>query len=291
MVCALRKYIDFASLCNGYELIFTPDRAYSVRKKICPKVSQIFLGRFPGDSFTSSLRQAMANRPGGALASRPLQFIWIVDCSGSMHGKKIEALNFAIREAIPAMRAVADDNPNATILMRAIRFSDGAAWHIPQPTNVREFRWPDLSADGVTDLGRALDLTAEALKMENMPPRGLPPVLVLISDGQPTDDYASALKRLMAQPWGVKAVRIAIAIGDDADLDVLQKFIGNPEIKPLRADNARDLAKKIKWASTVPLKAASNPASRTQDQADAAGNVPIPAPPDAEAPMSAEDVF
>jgi len=26
----------------------------------------------------------MANRFGGALAARPLQFIWIADCSGSM---------------------------------------------------------------------------------------------------------------------------------------------------------------------------------------------------------------
>ena len=55
----------------------------------------------------------MANRFGGTLAARPLQFIWIADCSGSMEGKKIESLNFGIREAIPAMRDVADENPNA----------------------------------------------------------------------------------------------------------------------------------------------------------------------------------
>lgn len=233
----------------------------------------------------------MSNRPGGALATRPLQFIWIVDCSGSMQGKKIESLNFAIREAIPAMQEVARENPNAQVLMRAVRFSDGARWHVAQAAEVQDFKWPDLSADGVTDLGKALDLVAEALHIENMPTRGLPPVLVLISDGQPTDNYAKGLANLLAQPWGVKAVRIAIAIGDDADLDVMQKFIGNPEVKPLRADNARDLAKKIKWASTVPLKAASNPASRTADQADATANVPIPAPPESVGPISAEDVF
>jgi len=233
----------------------------------------------------------MANRPGGALATRPLQFIWIVDCSGSMEGKKIEQLNFAIREALPAMQEVAKENPNAQVLVRAVRFSDGAQWHVAQPTEAKDFKWPDLMADGVTDLGKALELVAEALKIENMPTRGLPPVLVLISDGQPTDDFASGLAKLMAQPWGVKAVRIAIAIGDDADSDVLQKFIGNSEVKPLRSDNARDLAKKIKWASTVPLKAASNPASRTPDQGDPVGNVPIPAPPDPVAPVSAEDVF
>ncbi len=233
----------------------------------------------------------MTNRPGGALATRPLQFIWIVDCSGSMEGKKIESLNFAIRETIPAMQEVARENPNAQVLARAVRFSDGAHWHIAQPTDINDFKWPDLRADGVTDMGEALKLVADALRVQNMPPRGLPPVLVLISDGQPTDDYSSGLAALMAQPWGVKAVRIAIAIGDDADNDILQKFIGNPEVKPLRADNTRDLVRKIKWASTVPLKAASNPASRTQEQGEAAGNVPLPAPPEATGPVSADDVF
>jgi uncharacterized protein YegL len=234
----------------------------------------------------------MSNRPGGALATRPLQFIWIVDCSGSMEGRKIESLNTAIRDAVPAMQEVARENPNAQVQMRAIKFSDGAQWHVAQPTEVNDFKWPDLTADGVTDMGKAMEVLADALKMENMPPRGLPPVLVLLSDGQPTDDFEGGLKKLMAQPWGVKAVRLAIGIGDDTDYDVLQKYIGNKEIKALRADNARDLAKKIKWASTVPLKAASNPASRTPEQGDPAGNVPIPEPPpEPVAPVSADDVF
>ena len=99
--------------------------------------------------------------------------------------------------------------------------------------------------------------------------------------GQPTDDFAPGLKALLDQPWGKKAVRIAIAIGDDADHDPLQKFIGNPEIKPLVAKDAPTLVKFIKWASTVPLKAASNPASRTMGAAPNSSNVLIPAPPSA----------
>ncbi len=97
----------------------------------------------------------------------------------------------------------------------------------------------------------------------------------------------------MDEPWGKKAVRIAIAAGEqDTDIEVLQKFIGNVEVKPLIANNAPELVRMIKWASTVPLKAASNPASRTKDQADT-GHVPIPAPPpppppDA-APAAADD--
>jgi uncharacterized protein YegL len=230
----------------------------------------------------------MTVRPGGALATRPLHFIWLCDCSGSMAaGGKIQTLNTAIKESIPKMQEVAADNPNAQVLVRAIQFSDGAQWHIAQPTPIQDFKWTDLSADGVTDMGKALTMVADQLKMPPMSDRALPPVLVLVSDGQPTDDFSSGLKALMEQPWGKKAVRIAVAIGQDADLEVLQKFIGHPEIKPLQANNAEQLVQRIKWASTVPLKAASSPATQSREAGPAFGGVPIPLPEPLEATVVA----
>ena len=205
----------------------------------------------------------MVKQLGGRLSSRPLHFFFIADCSGSMgFNGKIQALNTAIKEAIPHMRDVASENPNAEVLVRAIAFSDGARWHVGTPTPVDQFTWPDLQAESVTDMGAALKEVAEQLKMPPMTERGLPPVLVLISDGQPTDDFSPGLKALMEQPWGLKAVRIAIGIGDDADLEVLQRFIGNSELKPLQARNPEALIRRIRWASTVVLKAASAPASQ-----------------------------
>jgi uncharacterized protein YegL len=181
----------------------------------------------------------MSRRPGGEMAARPLHFIWICDCSGSMDGDKIRTLNFAIREAIPEMRRVADENPNADVLVRAVKFSNGAPWHIASPTPVADFQWSDLSAHGVTEMGKALALVADQLKIPPMTDRALPPVLVLVSDGQPTDDFEAGLKALMAQPWGKKAVRIAIAIGQEAATpdarQVFQKFIGHQELEPLQA--------------------------------------------------------
>ena len=87
-------------------------------------------------------------------------------------------------------------------------------------------------------MGQALKLVADQLKIPPMTDRALPPVLVLITDGQPTDDFKSGLQALMNEPWGKKAVRIGIAIGSDADEKVLQDFIGNPEIRPLQANNS-----------------------------------------------------
>src|SRR5512132_399300 len=138
-------------------------------------------------------------RPGGELASRPLHFFWILDCSGSMQGDKIQSLNYAIKNALPEMQKAAESNPNAQVLVRAIRFSDSAQWHIAQPIEVENFQWTDLTADGMTSMGKALSLLAEQLKTPPMPDRALPPVLVLVSGSKPTDDFNSGLKPLMAE--------------------------------------------------------------------------------------------
>lgn len=67
-------------------------------------------------------------RPGGELASRPIHFFWVVDCSGSMsYDGKMEVVNTAIEECIPEMASAADNNPNAQLLIRALQFSSGQA--------------------------------------------------------------------------------------------------------------------------------------------------------------------
>lgn len=232
----------------------------------------------------------MPKLPGGPLATRPLHFIFLADCSGSMAGDKIQALNHAIREAIPHMREVAKGNPNAEVLVRSIRFAVGAQWHHSQATNVETFEWKDLSAAGMTDMGAALRLVAGVLKTPPMAERALPPVLVLVSDGEPTDDFDGGLRELLAEPWGRKAVRLAIAIGEGVRLDVLQRFIGHAEIQPLVASNADQLVKYIRWASTAVLQAASAPASQTT-AAPPGVNVPLPPPPAVSAPLDPTDVW
>jgi uncharacterized protein YegL len=232
----------------------------------------------------------MPGLPGGKLAGRPLHFIWIADCSYSMAGEKIKSLNEAIRESLPHMRKVAEDNPNAEVLIRAIKFSSGAEWHIGMPTAIDQFQWDDLSVESSTDLGAALSLLADALKIPPMDTRALPPVLVLLSDGMPTDDYKAGLNKLMAEPWGKRSVRIAIAIGSDADLDVLKKFIANPELEPLVAKNSPQLVKAIRWASTAVLQAASAPASQGAGKDHGQGALPPP-PPAGPAAAEHDDVW
>ena len=246
----------------------------------------------------------MPSFPNVRLANRPLHFIYLCDCSGSMAAQgKMQALNQAIRQSLPGMARVARDNPEARVLVRAVRFADRAHWHIAEPTPVEQLQWQDLQAGGVTAMGEALELVAAQLASPPMEERALPPVLVLISDGQPTDDFEAGLALLLRQPWAQKAVRLAIAVGHDADQEVLQQFIGpDPDAhlppgevpgasgemprqrtgsngrsprRPLQASNTTTLAQYIQWASTAVVGAASMPASR-MDEGNTGGSIPLP---------------
>ena len=102
----------------------------------------------------------MCALPGGTLATRPLHFIWICDKSGSMSvDGKIDSLNKAIRLALPSMRQVADENPNAKVLLRTLKFSHGAEWHINSDAlSLDSFQWQDLEADPLQKPNPKLDI-------------------------------------------------------------------------------------------------------------------------------------
>jgi uncharacterized protein YegL len=212
------------------------------------------------------------------LAGRPLHFVFLLDASGSMAvDGKIEALNEAIRDALPHLRELASQNPFVEILVRALVFADGSRWHIAEPTPVHDVSWPPVAAGGYTDLGSALVKVAEVLGVPPMEARAFPPVLVVVSDGRPTDDFEVGLQRLMAEPWGRRAVRLAIAIGADADLDILSRFIGNPEISPFTARDPEQLAYLVRFVSTAASQLASSPAGAESSRVLPAPEVPRPA--------------
>lgn len=194
------------------------------------------------------------------IARRQLHVVLALDCSGSMTGDRIASLNYALRTALPELRSVAADNPEVEVRLRVLRFATTAQWHIAEPVPVDEVTWTDLVANGETHMGDALRLIADVLTPAAMPGRQLPPVIVIASDGYPTDDIEGGLRAFFAAELARGAVRLAIAIGADADPEILQRFIDHPTMTPLRANNASDLVQHIAWATTAPVRAVSSPA-------------------------------
>jgi uncharacterized protein YegL len=197
----------------------------------------------------------------GKMDNRDLHLFFLIDASDSMsYGGKVETLNNAIREAIPHIREIARE-AEGSIKVHALSFSTGARW-IVKNVDVRDFTWDNITTKGVTDMGRGFEILAEKLSSDFQGERGYQPVMILLSDGLPTDDYEAGLKKLKETKWGSKAIRISIAIGSETDMDVLQAFIGDSfrgELKPLKAKNASELKNYIRWASTAASNASINP--------------------------------
>jgi uncharacterized protein YegL len=55
------------------------------------------------------------------------------------------------------------------------------------------------------------------------------PAIFLMSDGEPTDNYKHGLEKLKQNNWFKKAIKVAVAIGEDANKTVLADFTGNIE--------------------------------------------------------------
>jgi uncharacterized protein YegL len=126
-------------------------------------------------------------------------------------------------------------------------------------------------------------LLAGELSLERMPRRGLPPVCILISDGfctDPSEEYDAAIAELNKLPWGIKAVRLAIAIGDESDYNEteLLKFVNQKAVGLLKAHTPEELLGYIKWASVSASVASSRGRSRETGMSEDS-NVAIEAPP------------
>lgn len=166
------------------------------------------------------------------IARRVLPIIYVIDSSGSMSGEKIASVNEAMRDSIELLRDISAKNPDAEVKVGVLRFASGAEWIKPL-TSLDDFFWNDLKAGGVTDLGSALNELNKKLSRSEFLQSDTGfciPVIMFMSDGEPTDDYTKALKNINeTNKWFKHATKIAIAVGDGADVDVLAKVSGNIE--------------------------------------------------------------
>lgn len=190
-----------------------------------------------------------------------LDVVFVVDGSGSMSGERMASLNWAAKAALPALREAAADHPEIDVRVRVIRFADTAEWVVASPVPVAEFAWVNVEAGGESAMGAALAAVAAALSTpDDRPQRYPPPVIILLSDGYPSDDAEAGIAALDASPPAARAIRIPIAIGQDADLDLLAGFMRGSDLGPLQADDAETLTRRIRWAASGPVLASASAA-------------------------------
>ena len=197
---------------------------------------------------------------------RTMVLFFVIDTSGSMDGNKIGAVNTAIEEVIPAIKEVSNENSDAQIKIAALTFSSGATWITKNgPIEADQFRWNYLDASGVTDFGAALKTLNDKLSTKEFMKEAtgsFAPAIFLLSDGDPTDEWERSLAELKQNNWFKAAVKVAIAIGDDANKEVLKAFTGSIEAV-LETHSAVALKKMIKFVSVRASQVASKSANVT----------------------------
>ncbi|MCL2433664.1 MAG: VWA domain-containing protein [Clostridia bacterium] len=199
-----------------------------------------------------------------AIPRKTMVLFFMVDTSGSMSGSKIGEVNSAIEEVIPELKELSESNADAQIKIAVLEFATGARWLTSGgPIQAEDFVWNDLDAGGVTDLGEACRKLNEKLSTKAFMQEAtgsFAPAIFLLSDGGPTDDYKSGIDALRQNNWFKKAIKVAVAIGQDADKLVLEEFTGSGEAV-LEVHNAAMLRKMIKFVSVRASEVASRSAN------------------------------
>jgi uncharacterized protein YegL len=226
-----------------------------------------------------------------AHAAKPLPVFLLLDVSGSMNeivdpenvrltGKtvfsdgqswelvkggtpKIQVLNDSVRRMIDSFAA--EERMETEFLVSIIVFGDSATEHLP-PTPTSSVLWTDMTADGCTAMGAAFSLAKRLIENRNIvPSRSFRPTVVLVSDGQPTDGWKQPMDLLIAEGRSSRCFFMAMGIGENIDMQVLERFISRtPELaeangtairntvfRALDADKIYEFFRKVTMSVTV----------------------------------------
>jgi uncharacterized protein YegL len=202
----------------------------------------------------------MALKDFAVKSARPLPVLILADTSGSMaENGKIEALNQSLRDMVKSFSA--ESRLRAEIHLGVITFGGTAQAHLPltparQIQGIQEF-----VASGMTPLGGALTLARDIIEDRDLiPSRASRPILVLVSDGYPNDEWEGPFQALLGSERGQKASRVSLAIGADADEAMLEEFCNDPEAPLFHANNAAEI---VRFFRAVTMSVASH--SRSTD--------------------------
>lgn len=177
---------------------------------------------------------------------RRLPVYLLLDCSGSMMGEPIEAVKNGVQVMVSTLR----NNPQAieTAFISVITFDSSARQLIPL-TELSNFQMKDIQATGTTSLGDALKVLSNSI--DNEVAKTTPetkgdwkPLVFIMTDGMPTDDWKSGLAEFQKRKAGIV---VACAAGNNADTDVLKQITEN--VVSLETADTQSIGKFFQWVT------------------------------------------
>lgn len=199
----------------------------------------------------------------------------LLDTSGSMLGSPIQAVEQGVRLIYNELM----NNPHAieTVYLSVITFAN-AAQQVVKLCSVEEFKPPTLTATGNTALGAAITLLDQVLDREliaNSEGRkgDYRPLIFLLTDGAPTDEWRETVNRLKARKQSKLGAFVALGCGPNVNSAILREI--TPEVLIMNDVSSDSIRQFFKWVSSSIQKTSQ----RLEAKADEAGLEAMPLPP------------
>ncbi len=172
---------------------------------------------------------------GAGIRRKSLCLFFVLETSKIIDETSMRLVNHKISAFLDDLKKNYCNAADADIRVAVLGFDSDSYWVTNSPKELDDFFWGDLVANQFADanLASAFFELNDKLSRKKFMANDLgsyPPILFLMSNGRPVNDsYKDALHKLENNNWFKAARKIAFAIGNDANKDVLAEFTGKPE--------------------------------------------------------------